>query len=386
MWLVLWCAFAAFIGTAIAAAVVGSHWVATATEARPVRLLVINGTVSLYSAQLQQWISVLGETKIREGDRIRTDGASQAFLTMPDLSTVQVFANSEFGIEVAASHRFAPDRQAVSLRLLQGAAHVGVAPLLSGERTFRLKTQHAVFDLDEGSYTVTMEPDRTRLQVVERGSATAAGPSGGRHALAPGQRIDFTPQGSTGPQQQMEQLVRNGDFGHGLEGWLSGGLAGFRPGQDEVGNVNLAVEDGQVASRFRRSGSHATFYETFLQQEVARDVSHFTSLSLALDLRLVTQSLSGGGYLGTEYPLYVRVTYRTGAGDGSLFYGFYYQNVANNRTDQGVGVQHDAWARFVAPVNLMTLNPRPQRILSVQVGASGWDYESLVTNIRLEGQ
>jgi len=385
VWTVLWAAFATFLLLVVLGCILGSRWVAGATDPRPVRLMVITGTVSLYSAQLQQWISVLGETRIREGDQIRTDGTSQAFLTFFDHSTVQVFPNSELGVEATAASRFDSARWAIELRLLRGAARIGVAPLLSGNRRFRLVSQDGAIDLDEGSYTATVAADRTRFQVVERGAAVAwAG--GAEFALAPGQRIDLTSQGTTGPQLHLDQLVRNGDFGHGLDGWLSGGVAGFRPGQDVSGAVTLTVEDAQVAARFRRTGSHATFYETFLQQEVARDVSHFTSLSLALDLRLVAQSLSGGGYLGTEYPLYVRVIYRTASGDGLLFYGFYHQNTTGNRTDQGVGVQHDAWARFVAPVNLMALNPRPQRILTVQIGASGWDYESLVTNISLEGQ
>ena len=38
-------------------------------------------------------------------------------------------------------------------------------------------------------------------------------------------------------------------------------------------------------------------------------------------------SLSGGGYLGTEYPLMLRLRYRDAAGNGQTWYrGFYYQN------------------------------------------------------------
>ena len=44
------------------------------------------------------------------------------------------------------------------------------------------------------------------------------------------------------------------------------------------------------------------------------------------------------------------------------------------------------WVKFLAPDNFMTLSPPPRRILSVQIGASGWDYESLVTNVSLVGR
>ncbi|MSQ27645.1 MAG: hypothetical protein EXR51_05860 [Dehalococcoidia bacterium] len=385
VWMVLWIAFGVFLLSAAGAAFVAHRWVTTSMEGRPVDLMVINGTVSLYSARLQQWVSVVADARLREGDRIRTDPNSQAFVTLFDHSTVRVFPGSELEVVTSASGRFSPAQWRIDLQLNQGTAHLGVAPAFEWERAFTIRLGQARALLEEGGYTLTAEGGKSGLRVGDVGGASVIA-SGAEFHVRSGQRMDFDKRGATGPIAEREELIRNGDFGHGIEGWQPGSTAGFREGQDLPGSLSLSVEDGRVQARFHRAGSRGTFYETYLFQEVGRDVGHYAELVLSLDFRLVNQSLSGGGYLGTEYPLLVRVNYRTALGDGTALYGFYYQNDANNWTDQAIGVEQNAWIHYSAPVNLMALNPRPQRILSIQAGASGWDYESVVTNISLAAQ
>ncbi len=384
-WMVIWSAFGVLLLFVIGGVLTVHGWVTTSMEGRPVNLMVINGTVSLYSSRLQQWVSVVAEAKLREGDRIRTDSSSQAFVTLFDHSTVRIFPGSELEVVNSASGRFSPAERRIDLQLNQGTAHIGVAPSFEGARAFTVSMSQGTARLEEGSYTLSRDGGKSGLRVAEIGKASVSA-QGREYQVRSGQRIEIDTPGATGPIAEREELIRNGDFGHGLEGWQPGSTAGFREGQDVPGDLGLAVEDGRVEVRFQRVGSRGTFYEANLFQEVAKDVGHYSELALSLEFRLVNQSLSGGGYLGTEYPLLVRVNYRTALGDGTALYGFYYQNDTNNRTDHSVGVEQNAWIRYSSPVNLMALNPRPQRVLSIQVGASGWDYESVVTNISLAAQ
>ena len=121
-------------------------------------------------------------------------------------------------------------------------------------------------------------------------------------------------------------------------------------------------------------------------QDLDKDVTEYSDLRLALDVKLRQQSLSGGGYVGTEYPVQVRLTYRSANTETPVVWGFYYQNLDNNRVDSGTLVPQDTWLHHAVPVNLMTLFPPPQRLLSLQVSASGHDYDSFVTNVSLTAQ
>jgi hypothetical protein len=100
----------------------------------------------------------------------------------------------------------------------------------------------------------------------------------------------------------------------------------------------------------------------------------------------VQQTLSGGGWVGSEYPLMVRVKYRDVWGSEAVFrQGFYFQNNDNLPTPNGEQVDAGVWLKM-APFDLFdrtVVDPRPAFIISVELAASGWTYESLVTNVQL---
>ena len=82
----------------------------------------------------------------------------------------------------------------------------------------------------------------------------------------------------------------------------------------------------------------------------------------------------------------LRVSYRAVDGESFIVCGFYYQNQAQNRTDNGTPVAADTWVSYLVPDNLMALSPQPRRIVSLMVSASGWDYDSLVREVSLVGE
>jgi hypothetical protein len=94
--------------------------------------------------------------------------------------------------------------------------------------------------------------------------------------------------------------------------------------------------------------------------------------------------LSGGGVVSSEDPLIRRLKYRDVYGsEAEWVHGFYYQNTANNPTNNGELVLSNVWLPYESGNLLETLDPRPFFITSIQVYASGWDYDSFVTGIRL---
>ncbi|MSQ10902.1 MAG: hypothetical protein EXR52_07880 [Dehalococcoidia bacterium] len=385
-WMVLWAAFAAFLALAVFGVLGMKAFVERATEPQDGLLTTISGTAQVRAPRQTQWSSVDAETRLREGDRVRTDGVSQAFLTLFDRSTVQVFAGTELEVVQSAIASFGGDRRMVELRLLSGKVHLGVSP--EAKRTFRLTTRDGHVRLGEGSYTVTQDGLGTRVRVAERGQAVASvnTDSGNETILTAGVRADLRADGLRLVGVGPENLVFNGDFAQGVSGWRAGHEAGYQPGLDVPGQQALATDEGRLAAHFFRRGSKGTHSETLLVQDLDKDATEYSDLRLALDMKLSYQSLSGGGYVGTEYPVLVRLVYRSANTETPVVFGFYYQNADNNRVDNGTPIPQNTWVHHAIPLNLMTLFPPPQRLLSLQVTASGHDYESFITNVSLTAQ
>ena len=105
-------------------------------------------------------------------------------------------------------------------------------------------------------------------------------------------------------------------------------------------------------------------------------------------------ALPGGGLLGSEFPIMLRVDYKDAENnDRSWYHGFYYapppdNYILYNQPDNS----SERIARFIwypyESVNLLTtLGPaKPIFIKSIRIYASGWIYESMVANISLLAQ
>ncbi len=357
-------------------------WLNT-TEAREATLTVSDaGTVLLKPARQTQWIGFSPPVTLHEGDTLRTDNAAQAEVTLLDGSLVRLYANAEVQLTRLASSKFTDRSAFIGLAVTEGLVQVEAAPKSTEARLLEVAVPGGILVLQEGSYSIRTGPNRAHVRVMERGAADLQTRDRVYH-LAAGERVEIGPTGVEGPLVSPEELIFNGDFSSGMDGWEVAQVAGFQEGTDVSGQYTLMRDGFRNAVLFSRLGSKNTHFETQLVQRIDRDVSEFSELRLSLDMQIRYQSLSGGGYLGSEYPIRVRIDYRTLGGESYAVYGFYYQNNTRNRTDFGIPVPEDAWFTYAAAQNLMTLEPRPQRILSVQISASGWDYESRMSNISL---
>ena len=127
-------------------------------------------------------------------------------------------------------------------------------------------------------------------------------------------------------------------------------------------------------------GNHC---ETGIRQKIDKDISDSASLKLQLDVRLIYQSLSGGGFQGSEYPIMVRLDYKDPWGNDQFWvHGFYYQNEDNNPTQYGEQIPRYVWYPYETG-NLLEIlaDTRPTRIKQIHIYASGHEYQSMISEV-----
>ena len=385
-WAVLWGAFLAFCVLVLGGVLGAFTYVNSAKDSHSSRVTIISGTVLVRPENSDTWVSATPDMELDAGDSVRTDETSQAMVFLFDGSTVRLFPGTEVILKQTSSARYREHREFLALRLESGSVRIGVAPTVHSEKRFRVRTAEATIELAEGSFSLRADESLTSVRVREVGSAVVVA-HGEELIIGPQQRTEVLAGEAPGqPSSGGEELLVNGDFSRGLEGWQEGAAIGFPEGQDVSGEIGVVTEEGSPAVRFLRKGSRNFHCENYIVQALDRDVSDFSDLHLTLRFKLLDQTLSGGGYQGSEYPLLVRVDYQTARGSNFKVFGFYYQNKANNRTDNGTLVEQGKWVEVTLPENLMTLAPAPRVITSVQASASGWDYESLLSSISLVGE
>ncbi|MBM4438014.1 MAG: hypothetical protein FJ029_12465 [Actinobacteria bacterium] len=149
----------------------------------------------------------------------------------------------------------------------------------------------------------------------------------------------------------------------------------------------MVSRDDQIAFvRLTPDGAVKRHGEVGLAQAIERDIRDYQRLHLIIKLRVVQQSLSGGGQAGTEYPLMVRVVYLDGAGREQIWTkGFYYQNENNLNTKLGDQIPRDTWVTYDNPNLLQEMRPAPVALTRIEIIGSGWEYESGVRRVELTG-
>jgi hypothetical protein len=307
-------------------------------------------------------------------------------VTLFDGSPIVLYPKTEVFVVRSQVNKFEPKTNFITLLVQRGYLRVAVAPQLKASQAFAVQTPHGLATLlKDGSYSVEVTDAGTHVAVREGEAKVAA--AGGEVGLRSGQRTLVEPgKWPSMPQRAARELVANGDFRQGLAGWREASTQ--EVATDVPGTVTTAEVDGQAAVHLKRAGSRNSHAETAIIQTINRDVSDLVSLKLSLDVQLANQSLSGGGFRGSEYPAMVQIRYRDVNGNEQLWVrGFYYQNRDNYSVLNGEQVLRNSWYPYekeiVGPAGI---GPRPFYIISVQVSASGWDFDSLVRAVSLVGE
>jgi hypothetical protein len=362
------------------------YFLNAAMSARPARVEVIRGTVLFLPNGSRHEVSASNGMELREGDQIRVAPDSLAMIQFPDGSNVQVYSDTALRLERARWSTYNANQSEVVLSQLSGQSRVEVAPPTTDSRQFELRAGESSARLREGSYgaRVSGTANSTILDLsVRRGSASVSTADRFVEVLPGESTTAMTGEPPAVPRSATRNFVDNGDFAGALADWQ----AGNRSVEDgNPGDISVFEQDGRSIVRFvrRDSNSHA---ETYLHQNIDQDVSDLQSLAFGLQLKIVNQSLEGGGWLGSEYPVTIRIHYRDAGGSETTWVqGFYVQNAEGRPTTNGQLVAKDTWVSFAA--NLFDPNrvyPRPARLLWVEVEAAGWQYESMVTGVQILG-
>lgn len=394
-WAVILSAFALFCLLAVSIPLTVRYAMRYATVSQEARLEPTLGTLLVYSSPSSEPVAVTGvKQDLVEGMRIVAgDDSTQGTLvflsatdTEPALGSVQIYAGASLVVQRVRRPMFSgsPEPYQVRLRLDQGQARIFSNSGDGRPLHVDLQTPHGLIALSSGSYQVSVDGDQTDV-TVRTGQATLSHLNTSQVVLDAGLRAWMTPEDLTQEPVSAElNLLRNGSFSEPmLDTWQSYVIA------DNVipGSVRIVEREGRWVAHFIRQGEENVPTEVGITQMVDRDVNVYDTLILQLDVKLMHQSLSGAGYLSSEFPLRVEVNYTDIYGKPlSWGHGFYYRDPENEnwRIINGEKIPPYIWYTYQSP-NLLDLlrDTRPARINSVRIYASGWNYQSIVSEVYL---
>lgn len=367
------------------------------TQERPGLLRVASGTVLLVTQQADEPIAVVDSRPVEDETLIRTDQSSQATLLFqvnaedesPELATIQIYPNVQLRLLESSRPRFSlsrdPDR--IVLELLAGRVRIIAADYQPRGLVTQVKTPEATIYLDPGSYAVEVKEDQT--QVVTRFGRARVDAAGIRRLVEDGlSSIVLAGQPPSDPAPLAENLIADGDFSNplGPPNWL---ISRYPEDDPSAGNAEVVRVGARRAVRFFRLNQPPTHTEIGITQVLDRNVSDYEYLSLQLDVLLRWQSLPGAGERSSEFPLMFWIDYQDIYGNHQFWtHGFYYRDPPEQWVvTGGEKVPLGIWFPFESG-NLferlpMEGRPPPAIINWIKIYASGHNYDSMVSEVRL---
>ncbi len=390
-WLVIVGAFVAFLLLCTTVPLGIRYYLLHATSAQTATLEVIGGTVRVRQPGAVAPIAVTKSLELSEGSTLETDENSKGILTFQDGSTTILFPSTAITLRQMHVSTFPWGIEPITLWIdeARGRLRVGAAALVAQKaspapaRDFQVSTPQLVASLSEGSYAIEVTADTAQV-IVTNGTAAVTAQERSVQVTRGQRTVATMGQPPLPPLPAAQDIIVNGDFNDPLaRGWT----VVREPANDPTvatGSVTVTPLGDRHAVNLTRSNSNQTSSITGVIQSINKDVSDYRSVSLSADIRIHFQSLSGGGVLSSEYPLILRMRYRDVYGsEAEWVHGFYIQNTTNNPTNNGEQIPPDLWVPFEAGNLFETLDPKPFFITSLQIYASGWDYDSSVSGVRL---
>ncbi|MFZ1768860.1 MAG: hypothetical protein WAU00_06670 [Caldilinea sp.] len=394
-WTVLLSSFAIFVVLAIAAPLSARYVLEVATVKQTAVLNPTQGTVLLYTPGAVEPIAITDlRDEVTEGSIVEAgDGPTQATMRLikesdgdESLGSVQIFSGTRLRIDRMRSPMFDLSRAPYQARLTLDQGQMRVFTNSGEQRplSVRIVTPHGEIDLDAGSYQIAVGEAQTDI-TVSSGQATLHKGDQAHLVVSPGLRAWITADALAEQAVTASQnLLRNGNFTESMkDSWESYIIAqSVTPGK-----VSIMERDGRRVAYFVRQGEDNVPTEVGIRQHIGKDVNVYDKLMLQVDVKLLFQSLSGAGYLSSEYPLRLEVTYTDIYGKQLTWgHGFYYRDPDNEnwKIVNGEKIPPFNWYTYRSP-DLMELlkETRPARIDSVRIYASGWNYQSMISEVFL---
>jgi hypothetical protein len=331
-WAVLLISFFLCLGLAGGTVVGLNNFLRRSTRPLTITLQANQGTVVVYQDSNGSRAVRPGDLpqNINQSENVQTNATDTGLLLVYPpgsgeiAARIQVYGNSNLQIEEATSPRFRfnPDEQKLTLRLVSGRVQL-ILPE-SSEMGFVVQVETpqgvAVTVRRAGQYSLWVSPAETQVAVQEGEALVAA--DGESLTLLTDQRTTVAEgAGPVGPLSTERNLLQNGNFNDGLNGWvlLQGNIE-----QDDQPAPEVAMRDlgGEPTLHFGRLGvGHA---DLTVRQLINQDVTDYESLRLQVTMRILNQSVAVCGVQGSECPLTVAIDYTDASGaDRSWQQGFY---------------------------------------------------------------
>lgn len=394
-WFILLAAFGVFCLILITCPASLYFYVISAAKSMPVELTSVRGIVLMSNgeAELSASITDGNSVELGEGRTVTTDATSQAILNFADDSSLTLYGDTQVTLRRSQQPRFG--RLGSYPAEITVEVHRGrIRATAARNRTdlmFKIYTPHAEIELDQGSFSV--ESNEALTQATTRLGEAAVRSDEVFINLRQGERTVVGPGFPLSDPLPAEQnLLADSNFtaplGEFWEPYNINPIASVTP------STEVTVDGDRRVLNFRSQGADETHSEIGVVQYVNKDVRDFQSLRIFAEVRLLNQSLPGGGQQGSEFPITINIAYQDAAGtERNWFHHFYYEPPRDNNILPDVFNQPDNASERVAPdvwvpyesVNLVTtLGPaKPVFIRSVKIYASGWLYDSMITNVSL---
>ena len=396
-WLILLANLFACCVLAVAVPLVTRGYVLHSTRTKLANVTATQGTVQVWPANENDPVAVPDRRSVTEGSAIVTDDKAKALLTLSSGSTserldtsIQLDLNTAIVLQEARAPRFqwSTDPHQIGLDLREGRIYLTTQREDDRDIQTQVLTPQAKLMLNQGAFDVLVQGDQT--QVRARSGSGLVQSEGRQVTVNGGERVTVKAgQPPELPVPDTLNLVLNGDFEGRIsppwQTYVNLGQADLEPGKvtlEEVGQ-------GQ-AIRFTRKTEDGAPNEVGLTQDVNRDVQGYDSLVLRFDLELLNQSVPGGGYQASEYPVMVRIDYTDVNGKDQFWvHGFYNLDLPAGVTwvpadTRGEKIPLGVWYNYESP-NLFQLlkDAQPAHINKIAIYAAGHDYDSRVADLAL---
>jgi hypothetical protein len=401
-----------------------------ATEKRTVCVEVYGERAFVRPAYQKNWSAIPARTGgagcatgtpilLNELDALQTRSGTQVLLTFWDNSTVQVFENTEVQMTELRTTRYIGRASAVSLRQVRGLILVTLGPGDYRRSRFQVNAGEATVLIKEGdgsaggSFLVQATasdsqdedaPVTVRASVRRGIGAVRVAGYPGELRLGANEQTIVPPGGPAGdPTPARHDFVANSRFepvgagGCDIKGPFAPWQGSCTPGlvDGKFGTLTTVADmiDDQPVSALEiyRSTASTDPANTGLRQVLDVSVADQPSLSLTADIKVLEQNVPGGGQLGSEFPIIVRINYYDGLTGTPITrtWGFYILPAANGAvpTNPSLVEARQVPAGQWVPLrfDLRGLSPQPVRLESIEVYASGQGYRARITNVAIIG-
>ncbi len=378
-WLILWLAFATFCALVFAAFKFTVEYVRTAEVDQGARVSTSRGQVVVVLPGSAERTLLGARTDLGVGTTVVADRAVSADLDLFDGSSVKVLGGASLELTRMEIGRFINQH---SLVLTQSTGPIRYA---TGGPIDIIVPNGLVQLAAHGDYTIWLDGDFTRV-LVYAGEARLSG-VGNPLSVSDERQGVIDPQGIVSSRDRKMLLLTNGDFAQRDQEWTTFD----KPNSAlDVNGARLWVPgptDGLSALRVVRDSVKGEHGETGLIHKLDKDVSGFRHLWLSAMVRVDFADLSGGGTLGSEYPMMLRLDYE-GPGENTLnpwAVGFYYSNPDSRPVPEYLGLlwPQSEWQAYSVDLMSTETSKVPYRLLELTIMGQGHSYDARVANISL---